>query len=494
MQEVCNSLADTGSSIWLPIVGGVLCVVIAAVCLLYARRHGKRLTYPGFGILLVVLLGLVAANARPAHAASTCNTTTNSASSTPVTPSQPGTLELVDNTIQSSDLNLQTEEFSFWSGTFDILANDHAPAGDPIDPNTVRLSGLSEQLDDSGQRYGSLPAGISFDVYAPGDTPGDDAPIGYIGLDGVQWGDYDPITDTFAPNDYSNLTGKIIVESYSELPADTTVTIQYTAKTMSGKDASNTAVITITLPPLPTPPPPPTPPQLVDDDYTLGNSGGAILSVLDNDQPDANDPLDTSTLELLNPNAEGGGYGTNYYTAPDGSPSYGGDSTAIHWQVVGGKVVVTFGDDTPLDTPFSIPYHITSQGGLESEQDGVITVTRSSTQISPIQLTVSNFSGGGGCTLSGETANLLDFVSTNNGTLDPSTIDLDPTTPGRQTSYSYDAGDTTVTVTVDGSGVVTITNSEGLGYVHDHVFYFTIANTAGDVSGIGVVVSTENCG
>lgn len=481
MQEVCNSLADTGSSSWLPIIGGLLIVIIAAMCLLYARRHGKRLTYSGFGMLLFVILGLITVSARPARAASTCNATSSSTNSTSATPSQSGKLELVDDTIQSSDFELQTggDGIGPWSGTFDILANDHAPAGDPIDPNTVRLSPSSGQFNDFGS-YDNLPAGVEFGIYGPEANPSEDFPIGDIILDGVQWGDYDPVTDTYTPNDYSHLTGKIYVRSSSGLPNNTTVTLHYTAKTMSGKDASNTATITITLPPLPLPP---APPQLVDDNYTLGTSGGAVLPVLDNDQPDANDPLNITTLELQNPNTEAGGYGTYYCTDPNGNQSYSGDSTAICWEVIDGKVVVTFGDDVPTDTPLSISYHITSEGGLEPDQDGVITVTRSSTVSNAISVSMATFPN---CSYTPATLDLTSFVTANQGALDPSTVDLDPATPGIQKEYYVSS----YHLSVDNNGLLTV--SGGWGMI-SFSSYFTIQNTLGTVSPVGVIYATSPC-
>lgn len=463
MQEVCNSLADTGSNIWLPIVGGVLCVVIAAVCLLYARRHGKRLTYSGFGMLLFVILGLVMVSAHPAHAASTCNATSGSTSSKPATPGQPGVLELVDDNYTSSNLVLSDYD----DYDLDVLANDQPPAGDPIDPTTVRLSGAPSQYRDAGPGYDE-PAGVVFDILNPSNP------------EGIPWGavylcsDYDSGSDSWV------YTGRVCAYFEDAVPAGTIFTLRYTAKTMSGIDASNPATITITVP---TPPAPPAPPALIDDNYTLGNSGGAVLSVLDNDQPDANDPLNITTLELQNPNTEAGGYGTYYCTDPNGNQSYSGDSTATCWEVIDGKVVVTFGDDVPTDTPLSISYHITSEGGLEPDQDGVITVTRSSTVSNAISVSMATFPN---CSYTPATLDLTSFVTANQGALDPSTVDLDPATPGIQKEYDV----SNYHLSVDNNGLLTV--SGGWGTI-SFSSYFTIQNTLGTVSPVGVIYATSPC-
>lgn len=462
MQQLCTNLADTGANMWL-IVGIALSLLVGGCTYLFLIRKGKS-TYKNAGFFVIVLLfaSLLLIGTPNVRAESVDCSPAIPAGSTRGAPNPTGSLVLVDNTYTANDLAPFADEFGGWS--LDILANDHAPAGDPIDPSTVRLTGPATHYRDIGSDY-DAPAGTNFDILNPANPNG--PTWGFIATDG----DYDG--DTYIQN------GKVYVYLEDSVPPGTVFTIQYTAKTMSGIDASNTATITITKPI------PPSPPELVDDTYTLGSSGGAILPVLSNDQPDPGDPLNIATLELANPNIEAGGYGTDWY-ASDGSSANPGDPTAIHWQVVGGKVVVTFGDDVPLDTSISIPYRITSQGGLEPPQDGIITVTRSSTEPTPITVTAADFDPCLVDLADGATLNLLSYSTTTIGSLDPSTVDLDPLTTGRQTTYLGDG----YNLSVDSSGIVTYHKT---GPVSEVSVYYTISNTNGDVSGINSIMAPNSC-
>lgn len=455
MQEVCNSLADTGNSLWLPIIVGGFCMFIAAVCLLYTRRHGKRFTYSGFGVLLFaalsMMLGLVVVGSQPAHAAATCNAAPGSTTSTPASPSQAGKLELIDD--DYTDGPTTTNEYD--ERVLDILTNDQAPAGDPIDPTTVRLSGSASQYRDVGPDYDE-PSGVNFDILNPSDPEGPTWGYVYMCTEDDGTG-----TSTWVR------TGEVCVYFEDSVPAGTSFTMQYTAKTMSGINASNTATITFTVPPQP---------EAVDDNYTLGSSGGAALSVTDNDVS-----INPDNIELLNPNTEAGGTGDDYTVYVNELD----DDSWIHWQIINQKVVVTFGNSVPLDAPYTIQYQDAISGSTAT-----ITVTRASTP--PSAVTVANVDFPDSCgSHGGDTADVMAGASTTIGTVDPLSVDLNPFTAGRQTSYT----DGNTTITVDNNGIVTITEPTAGAETGEHTFYYTISNTNGDVSGIGQLYTfPANCG
>jgi hypothetical protein len=75
------------------------------------------------------------------------------------------------------------------------------------------------------------------------------------------------------------------------------------------------------------------------------------------------------------------------------------------------------------------------------------------------------------------------FSTSGPGTLLANTIDLDPNTPGRQTSitvYDEDSGTNYVTYTVDDEGILTMTTpqSEFEGY-NTYILYITIFDSNG---------------
>ncbi len=461
MNNLCDSLAGTGANTWLFMAIACGLVLIAMATFIFiSRKRGSRykfLKYGGTTMVLLFSLGFgmsLLASTQPVHAAATsCGSDSTSASSsnTSSPSTQSGELTLVDD---SYDVNNVTfNEWDEW--VLNIMSNDHAPSGDPINPETIRLSGSTTQFRDVGPDY-DQPTGVNFDILNPSDP------------DGQAWGYvYTCTEDDGTGTNTWVATGDVCVYFYDEAPPDTTFTMQYTAKTMSGKDASNTATITFATPPLP-----PTP-EAVDDTYTLGSSGGAVLSVTDNDTA-----IDPSNIELANPNTEAGGFGDEYTVYLDDL----GSDAWIDWQIINGKVLVTFGPDVPFDTPYSIGYH-----DIISGQEATITVTRASTPASPITVADIDFPDSCG-THSGDTIDIMANVSTTVGTLDPLSIDLDPTTPGRQTSYV----DGTATITVDSSGVVTITKPGPSTEMGEHTFYYTIANSNGDVSGLGTLYSSPS--
>ena len=86
---------------------------------------------------------------------------------------------------------------------------------------------------------------------------------------------------------------------------------------------------------------------------------------------------------------------------------------------------------------------------------------------------------------------LLDNDTTSTGTLDPSSTDLNPSLPGRQTSATVDSvdSDDVYTITLDNSGNLTVSldAEEPTGSIP--IFYYTVENSLGTVSNVGGVMA-----
>lgn len=386
---------------------------------------------------------------------------------------------VVTVTIHTPTVNDDSYTFTGGSSTatIDAMANDVAAPGSTLDPFSIQFV---VQESGPGGTYTAFEPSYSQSVIE--DDP--DAIINWsITEDNT-------VSVNYGPNVPSG--------SY---------TIQYTVGAFSndgvpGDDLYGApATITITIPPK-------YPPTLVDDSYQFAAPAnwslyGEVYSlpILANDIPHAGDSMDGSTTQLIDPELQEltGSYSTN--TIPGDNDSF------IKWSVppgggsnggLNGAVTVTAGPHVPTNTPFTIQYTANSVSGGAPAAPATITFTINATPTNPISVTQIASLGsscGYGDTVVGDTFSVADavtngFISTTIGSIDPSTVDLDPFTLGRQTSFTNANG----TIVVDNSGVITLTSYSGKDLIP---FFFTVMNTNGDTSNPIVLTTdqfTGNCG
>lgn len=256
----CNVLASTGVNSKFFIMFALALIGAAVFGTFVLRRKLNRSKFWHLSTFLVIgllFVGVLSLNITPVNAgAAQCTTQPSSAGPSGGAPASQ--LSLVNDSYNQDNFTYDSEggPDGLWTGVFNILSNDNSQASDPIDPSSIRLIAPTDQFIDDGISM-DVPNGMYFNINGP------DGGIMYLeGLDTQGGG---------LAN--SNLTGKLVVEFYnSTLPRGLNYTIQYTAKTMSGKDASNTATVTISTPP-------PNPIRLID--YDQCTFDGDSMSLLD---------------------------------------------------------------------------------------------------------------------------------------------------------------------------------------------------------------------
>ncbi|TVZ56571.1 gliding motility-associated-like protein [Lutibacter sp. Hel_I_33_5] len=172
-------------------------------------------------------------------------------------------------------------------------------------------------------------------------------------------------------------------------------------------------------------------PVIVDDMVTITEESKATINVVSNDT-DVDGSIDPNTVDLdpITPGVQ------NTITTPEGL-----------W-TVNPSGVVTFEPVTNFTGTASLPYTVQDNNGLEATTPGTISVTVTPVDDSPAAVddTATTTEG----------ANVSVNVTSNDtdpdGTIDATTVDLDPSTPGQQSTITTPAG----VWTVDPSGVVTL--------------------------------------
>jgi large repetitive protein len=368
--------------------------------------------------------------------------------------------------------------------TVNVLAND--TTGDTVDPTTVQIVGTPEPgvplyvagegtwtvnpltgaitftpepgftddptdiqytvADHEGNR--SDPATVSIDYAQTPPVAVNDVSLGnpagpvtivVISNDTDVDGDLDPSTvdlDPTTPGQQTTLvvagegtwsvtpTGAVTFTPEPGFVTDPTP-ISYTVSDMTG-EVSNTATIIIDYVPV------------ARDDVSGGNTLGQAVTVdvLDND--DSGDTVDPATVQIV---------GT---PEPGASLVVPGEGT---WSVNSSTGEITFTPETGFTgNPTPIRYTVQDQEGNTSEP-AVVTVTYLTSPPAAVDDESVGHTPGTAVTLS-----VTDNDSDPDNDLDVATVDLDPATPGRQTTLVV-AGEGTWTVTNDGN--VTFTPESG---------------------------------
>ncbi len=254
---------------------------------------------------------------------------------------------------------------------------------------------------------------------------------------------------------------------------------------------------------------------------------GARFSVLPNDNAPNGDPFNVSTLELISNYSitNSAGWENHLILDPEGqtlpdpdswwwdAPNvwgywyldltcdpedtehcavYPGDYVACTDPLGGtcwpnGNVIVFFTSRAEPDD-YAIDYTVRTQSGVLLTP-ATITVTLPEPPLGPSPIIGSNVSHNHGCDLwpSDFSLNLMDgsfFTTSGPGTLLANTIDLDPDTPGRQTSITiyaeYELGSGYITYTVDDTGILTMTTPQSALEGSDtYILYITIQDSNG---------------
>lgn len=275
--------------------------------------------------------------------------------------------------------------------------------------------------------------------------------------------------------------GKINLNTYQQIPNGTEFTFYYKAKDQVGKASPNCAKVTMTFNNMQI-----SNAVLVNDTYST-NKNSFGMDVLANDQPPSGDSINQNSLIFINNNqvsqidSSAVQIGANWYYA--------------NWYTFNGKAYVFIDKNTPDGTQFSTQYLANTTNGLIINSPATITITKQSGSSnvsvnSPVNAIAVNDCDG--ILYNSATVDLNHEITYGNislvGTFNPLSVDLDPDTPGRQTSYTNSNG---ATLSVDNNGIITITNPRP-----GALAAFTVANTNGDVSNVGLIYGTwaNNCG
>lgn len=216
-------------------------------------------------------------------------------------------------------------------------------------------------------------------------------------------------------------------------------------------------------------------PELQEESGPMGEDSGnfwGMALVLDNDNAPKGDPFDIATLRLVSDTPplsgmwEGAGY--EIVNPSDTSESWGSwsivldcapfdDRTSREGCPPTNSVYVALNSDAPTGVPFTIQYTVKTMSGA-TLAPATITVVKPAP--SPVTATDSGtaYLVGQNCSPEPWDQNWsLDLMSlfstTGSGALLPQNIDLDPMTPGRQSTITQ----LNTTFTVDSNGVVTMT-------------------------------------
>lgn len=94
------------------------------------------------------------------------------------------------------------------------------------------------------------------------------------------------------------------------------------------------------------------------------------------------------------------------------------------------------------------------------------------------------------------TINLVDNDTTDIGIIDPTTVDLDPETPGKQTSVILTTLDNSFSAEVDSSGIVTVTILNGSASINGNhaIGSYTVQNDEGNFSNVASFWFSGGCG
>lgn len=231
------------------------------------------------------------------------------------------------------------------------------------------------------------------------------------------------------------------------------------------------------------------------------------IPLLMNDSATDDDPLDWTTVDL-DPDTPGRQTEMTLYhpDSPDGVdyPCVIGNITVGNFGVLEIDLHYScwWSNDDPFDEgeliipadyeipPFTYTAY-TESGQLAPEPATVTIVLNDSVDDGEVTaLPTDVWSCGMGAPITGY--DLAGDVITVSGTIDLATFDLDPASPGIQSSVTVEIAGVTYTAEVDSSGMLSLDSSSGI-LTADPIFYYTVQNTNGVQSNLAPIIVTNPC-
>jgi hypothetical protein len=221
--------------------------------------------------------------------------------------------------------------------------------------------------------------------------------------------------------------------------------------------------------------------QVPDNDQMV-----LYLAILGNDTAPDDDPIDWDTVDL---DPETVGLQTSIdLPHPDDADFSCGTISAGTFGVL--QVALqdpcydTDFNDLAIPSDFTIApftYTVQTVGAVQAPAPATVTITTQTE--APEQIVYADSQNV--CTIFGPaTVDLTNGATTSAGSIDPASVDLNPSLPGQQTSITL-PGDNIITV--DSSGTASVPEGVSGG------FYYTISNTNGTISNINYIGFDTSC-
>ncbi len=242
--------------------------------------------------------------------------------------------------------------------------------------------------------------------------------------------------------------------------------------------------------------------SLVNDQGVLqrpsGGDGGSPqtylhLAILANDNALAGDPIDWTTIDL-DPNTAGQQTSLSLTHPSDATYSCGSITVSSFGILEISLNIRCYNesfDELTIPGDYAIPpftYTAQTLGGNPAPAPATVTIlVVAEPEPGVVFAQDDQESAGGGCSFEGFTLNLVANDSTTTGTIDPTTVDLNPGLPGLQKTVTLDYQASVFQASVDNSGVVTVTRLSGID-ADPPTFYYTVQNTNGDVSNVATIL------
>ncbi len=233
--------------------------------------------------------------------------------------------------------------------------------------------------------------------------------------------------------------------------------------------------------------------QLPDEDSSTTT---IYMAILNNDQHEAGDPIDWETVDLdpdtpgiqssialMHPDDEV----DDYYCGSITVESFGILSVSLSFNCFDGEFDASL--EIPLDYTIA-PFAYTAQtlGGTPATAPATVTViVEADIEASIVLAENDHASEFGDCgVFESFSFNVLTNDSTSEGSLVASTVDLNPSRAGVQSSVNIVVDGTVFTASVNGAGLVTVTNVSENGEAPP-VFFYTVENSNGGVSNVAAI-------
>ncbi len=232
---------------------------------------------------------------------------------------------------------------------------------------------------------------------------------------------------------------------------------------------------------------------LPDADQSIPNTR-IYVAILGNDNAPQGDPLDWDTIDL-DPDSPGQ---QTFFSLrhPNNADILCGEVRVSTFGIVSVNLIDPCWNENydlslPIPGDYSIDpftYTAQTQGGDPAPAPATVTITVDPTPDTSIVIAAEDTST---CSFYiSETLDILSNDTTSIGTLNPLSIDLNPSLPGRQTSVSLTEDSIVSSASVDNDGIVTLVSDS---YSTMPTIYYTVENSEGSVSNIAEIISPNSC-